>query len=132
MIIYYNMYIMKKTILFVVIACVVTVATCVKKNNILQNVMALSLVDIEALANDESTDEKDDKKCVTETSMEYLWQECTVYNDTYETFGRIAVKHECKGLGIEHCKKGYLYMYYDCDGYEIGNDDRTYDSYCFL
>ena len=106
--------------------------TCIKKNSASQNVISFSLVDIEAIANDESTNEEDNKRCKTVRSTEYLWQECTVYNDTYETFGRIAVKHECNGLGIEICKKGYIYMYYDCDGYEIGEDDFTDNSYCFL
>ncbi|WP_294617761.1 hypothetical protein [uncultured Bacteroides sp.] len=123
---------MKKIILFVTIVCVVTIVTCIKKSNTLQHAIAFSLVDIEALANDESTNGENDKKCTTERSEEYMWQECTIYNNTYKTFARKAVKHECKGLGIEHCKKGYLYIYYDCDGYEIGEDDLTYDSYCFL
>ena len=123
---------MKKVILFVVIVCMVTIVTCIKRNSALQNAFALSLVDIEALANDESTDGKDGEKCTTEYSLEYMWQECTIYKDTYERLGRIAVKHYCNGLGIEQCQKGYLYIYYDCDEYEIGEDDLTYGSYCFL
>lgn len=110
----------------------VTVVTSIKRNNTLQNVLSFSLVNIEALANDESSGGEDDKKCITDYSLEYMWQDCTVYNNTFETIGRLAVKHSCNGLGIEHCKKGYLYIYYDCDTYEIGQEDFTYDSFCFM
>lgn len=58
-----------------------------------------------------------------------MWQDCTVYNNTFETIGRLAVKYSCNGFGIEYCKKGYLYIYYDCDTYEIDEEDFTYDSF---
>lgn len=118
-------------LLFVVISFV-TIIIFSKKNNVLEDMLTFSLVNIESLADEEIDGGDDDLKCTTDCSYEYLWQDCTVYNDTFESIGRITIKHSCKGLGIEVCRTGCLYLYYDCDGYELSSEDMTDTSYCFL
>lgn len=89
----------------------------------------LSLVDIESLANDEIDN---GTFCVGElVSVNVVKQDCSVYNRTYKAVYRKDFLYECKGAkGSGSCDKGYVYHYYDCDGYYISSNDQTHVAQC--
>lgn len=89
----------------------------------------LSLVNIESLANDETIDGVPCMEVVASVDIKY--QECSVYDKTYETVYRRDYVYECKGSkGSGSCNKGHVYQYYDCDGYYISSNDQTRRATC--
>ena len=115
-----------KLLLFLIVCSSVFVFTNVNTTN--YSVM-LSLVDIESLAKDEIDD---GTLCVeVGTLVATKNQECSVYDRTYEAPYREDVVYKCKGAaGSGTCHEGHVYHYYDCEGYYIDSDDRTYIAQC--
>lgn len=88
----------------------------------------LSLVNVESLANDEIDD---GTSCVSVLSSNtVMFQECSVYNRTYETVYREDFLFECSSASSGSCDKGHIYQYYDCDGYLIDICDQTRSTRC--
>lgn len=88
----------------------------------------LSLVNVESLANDETDD---GASCISVLSSNtIMFQECSVYNRTYETVYRKDFLFECSSASSGSCDKGHFYQYYDCDGYLIDSCDETRSTRC--
>lgn len=87
------------------------------KNNI------ISLVDVEALANDENGG--DSKTCITTFTTENIMQKCVINGQTVERPMRYSISYGCSGDGEGNCRKGTDYTFYDCFGITGFNDLST-------
>ena len=124
---------MKIKLLLSLVVCVCSFIFAFTNMNNVNCSNVLSLVNVESLANDETDDGIDDGiPCWEDTRLVKIEnQECSIYDRTFENVYREIYFTECKGAkGSGSCHKGYVYEYYDCDGYYIGCSDKTKVTEC--
>lgn len=118
-----------KLLLFIIVVVLCSSMFVFMSINNMNSCNVLSLVNVESLANDEIVDETHCMEIVASVDIKY--QECSVYDKTYETIYRRDIVYECNGTkGSGSCNKGHVYQYYDCDDYYISSNDQTRRTAC--